>query len=153
MMLRRGSTLACASLRRATLATSSGASTGVAVGHSGHLSAEEAARRSELRNVHDGPAVETVMSHKEKYLFDLNGYVVLRGAFDADMVARANTAIDAHLGQLHERTGQLRTSGLYGRASTALAGDGRTGRADLGGMLGWAAPHREPFREVTLTQP
>ena len=59
MMLRRGSTLAYASLRRATLATSSGASTGVAVGHSGHLSAEEPARRSELRNVHDGPAVET----------------------------------------------------------------------------------------------
>ena len=30
---------------------------------------------------------------------------------------------------------------------------GGEGRADLGGMLGWAAPHREPFREVTLTQP
>ena len=151
MMLRRGSPLARASLRRATLAT--GASTGVAVGHSGHLSADEAARRSELRNAHDGPAVETAMSHKEKYLFDLNGYVVLRGAFDADMVSRANNAVDAHLDQLHERTGQLRTSGLYGRASTELAGDGRTGRADLGGMLGWAAPHREPFREVLCHPP
>lgn len=151
MMLRRGSPLARASLRRATLAT--GASTGVAVGHSGHLSADEAARRSELRNAHDGPAVETAMSHKEKYLFDLNGYVVLRGAFDADMVSRANTAVDAHLDQLHERTGQLRTSGLYGRASTELAGDGSTGRADLGGMLGWAAPHREPFREVLCHPP
>ena len=152
-MLRRGSPLARASLRRATLATASGASTGVAVGHSGHLSTEEAARRSELRNAHDGPAVEAAMSHKEKYLFDLNGYLVLRGAFDADMVARANTAVDAHLDQLHERTGRLRTSGLYGRASTELAGDGRTGRADLGGMLGWAAPHREPFREVLCHPP
>ena len=151
MMLRKGSPLARASLRRATLAT--GASTGVAVGHSGHLSADEAARRSELRNAHDGPAVETAMSQKEKYLFDLNGYVVLRGAFDADMVSRANNAVDAHLDQLHERTGQLRTSGLYGRASTELAGDGSTGRADLGGMLGWAAPHREPFREVLCHPP
>ena len=56
-------------------------------------------------------------------------------------VARANAAIDAHMESLHERTGQLRTSGLYGRESTKLAGDGSTGRFDMGGMLGWAKPH------------
>ena len=152
MMLRRG--LARSSLRGgATFVTTSGASSGVAVGHSGHLSTEEAARRNEQRNQHDGPAIERGMTHKEKYLFDLNGYLVLRGAFSPEMVARANTAVDAHLDQLHERTGPLRTSGLYGRASTELTGDGRTGRADLGGMLGWSSPHREPFREVLCHPP
>ena len=112
------------------------------VGHSGHLSAE-------LRNQHDGPAASGQgLTHAQKYLFDLNGFIVLRNMFDADIVERANDAVDAHLDRLHERKGQLRTSGLYGRESKALAGDGQTGRMDLGGMLGWEAPHREPFREV-----
>ena len=112
------------------------------VGHSGHLSSEA------LRNRHDVPVVESGLTHKQKYLFDLNGFLVIKDAFDPAMVSRANVAVDAHLERLHERKGKLRTSGLYGRESTALAGDGSTGRFDLGGMLGWSAPHREPFREV-----
>lgn len=31
---------------------------------------------------------------------------------------------------------------------TPLAGDGRTPREDLGGMLGWPAGDREPFRDL-----
>ena len=48
------------------------------VGHSGHLSAES------LRNQHDAPAVDASgkVSHKLKYLFDLNGYIVLRNVLD-----------------------------------------------------------------------
>jgi len=88
------------------------------------------------------------MSDTHKYCFDLQGYLVLRNVFDEAFVKRANGAVDAHLDRMHERTGKLRTSGLYGRESSALAGDGKTGRMDLGGMLGWAAPHREPFREL-----
>lgn len=119
-------------------------STRPGVGHSGHLSAD-----STLRNRHDGPAIPSEgMTHSQKYLFDLNGFLVLKDVFDADFTARANTAVDAHLHRLHERKGQLRTSGLYGRESKELAGDGETGRKDLGGMLGWDAPHREPFREL-----
>ena len=141
--VRQSCTLYLMGTRRA-----SGASTGVAVGHSGHLSAAEAERRSKLRNQHDAPAVETGMTHKQKYLFDLNGFLVIRNAFEPDLVERANAAVDFHVDRLHERKGKLRTSGLYGRESTKLAGDGSTGRLDLGGMLGWDAPHREPFREV-----
>ena len=109
-----------------------------AVGHSGHLSADA------MRNRHDVPATDAGLSHKQKYMFDLNGFLVLKRAFPAEMVQRANAAIDAstEAGQLHERAGQLRTSGLYGRESTALAGDGSTGRFDMGGMLGWEHPHR-----------
>jgi len=112
------------------------------VGHSGHLSAEA------LRNRHDVPKAPEGLSHKQRYAFDLNGYLVIRNAFDPSMISRANAAIDAHMETLHERSGKLRTSGLYGRESKALAGDGSTGRFDMGGMLGWETPHREPFREV-----
>ena len=112
------------------------------IGHSGHLSAEA------LRNRHDAPAADVALSHAQRYAFDLNGFLVLRGVFSEAMVARANAAVDAHMDELHERVGQLRTSGLYGRESARLAGDGQTGRFDMGGMLGWAAPHCEPFREV-----
>ena len=125
MMLRRGSTLAYASLRRATLATSSGASTGVAVGHSGHLSAEEAARRSELRNVHDGPAAETVMSHKEKYLFDLTGFLVVKDVLTAEQLKLANAAIDSM---------ELEQSPEYFGDSEALKGANRSTR--LGNTTG-----------------
>ena len=63
----------------------------------------------------------------------LNWYLsMVRGAFDAEYVRRANEAVDVHLDELYERTGELRTSGLYGRESSALAGDGTTGRKDLG---------------------
>lgn len=47
------------------------------VGHSGHLSADE------LRNQHDPPAVDgrCGLTDKQKYLFDLNGFLVLRNVF------------------------------------------------------------------------
>lgn len=92
------------------------------------------------------------MSAAEKYLFDLNGYIVLRGIFSEKDVDMANEAVDAHLDSLHERTGKLRTSALYGRESNMLVGDGRTGRKDMGGMLGWAQPHCDPFRHVLAHQ-
>ena len=139
-MLRRAASTTARRLGCRHSSTVTGASTGVTVGHSGHLSADA------LRNAHDAPKVASGMTHAEKYAFDLQGFVVVKNAFDADMVTRANAAVDAH--EMHERKAELRTSGLYGRESAALAGDGATGRFDMGGMLGWAAPHREPFREL-----
>ena len=113
-----------------------------AVGHSGHLSADS------LKNQHDAPDLGLAMSHKHKYLFDLNGYLVLRGVFSPEDVAAANAAVDAHADTYHERTGRLRTSGLYGRESHALAGDGARGRLDMGGLLAWDAPHNAVFRSM-----
>ena len=112
------------------------------IGHSGHLSADA------LRNRHDVPKAESGMTHAQKYVFDLQGFMVIKNVFDVEHTSRANAAIDAHLDRMYERTGQLRTSGLYGRESKNLAGDGSTGRMDMGGMLGWAKPHCEPFREL-----
>ena len=82
------------------------------------------------------------------YLFDLNGFLVIRNAFSPEEVAKANAAIDANADKLKERKGKLRTSALYGRESHALAGDGETGRIDGGGLLGWDAPHADVFRSV-----
>ena len=82
------------------------------IGHSGHLSA------AALRNQHDVPVADAGLTHKQKYCFDLNGFLVIRNAFESDMVSRANAAVDAHISsELHERKAQLRTSGLYGRES------------------------------------
>ena len=138
----------CGRAAHGTVASKVSLSTRAGVGHSGHLSSDP------LRNAHDGPEVRTHsygLSHKLKYLFDLNGYLVLRGVFSNDEVEAANNAIDAHIEtELHERTGELRTSGLYGRQSVPLKGDGKTGRFDMGGILGWAKPHCEPFRNVLV---
>jgi ectoine hydroxylase-related dioxygenase (phytanoyl-CoA dioxygenase family) len=138
-VLRRG---VSAWQRALSTASASDEDTPPVVGHSGHLSADA------LRNRHDVPKAEAGLSHKQKYSFDLNGFLVIRNAFEPAAVAQANAAIDAHLNTLHERRGKLRTSGLYGRESPMLAGDGKTGRFDMGGMLGWEKPHCEPFRDV-----
>lgn len=34
------------------------------------------------------------------------------------------------------------------RDGTPLAGDGKTPRLDMGGMLGWEKPHRDIFRKM-----
>ena len=77
------------------------------------------------------------VSDLERYLFDLNGFLVVRGVFTPDEIAAANAAIDARTEAIVERKGDLRLGGSKG---DPLAGDGDTGRADLGGMLGWPSP-------------
>jgi len=105
---------------------------------------------------HDGAALNPFrgrkdaarMSDEDKFLFDTNGFVVVRGVFGADDLRRFHAAIDAHADRIHERKGQLRLTANR----TPLSGDGVTGRKDLAGFLGWETPHREPFRDV-LTHP
>ena len=82
------------------------------------------------------------MTEDEKYLFDINGYIVVRGVLSKEEVAKANEAIDHHADQIRERTGELSLS----RDSKTLKGI--TGRGDLGGLLAWEKPWRDPFREM-----
>jgi len=89
------------------------------------------------------------MSDTERYLFDLNGFLVVRGVFRPDEIAAMHAAVDARSSGIVERTGDLRLGGASG---DPLAGDGVTGREDLGGMLGWPSPDRDAFRSV-LTHP
>ena len=82
------------------------------------------------------------MNADEKYLFDLNGYLVIKDVLTPEEVALANEAIDkhSHLGRIRppEQT-------LDG-GSPELSGT--EGRGELGGMLGWEEPWCEPFRHM-----
>ena len=82
------------------------------------------------------------MNENEKYLFDLNGYLVVKGALRADQVSALNEAIDHNRDKIHIRTreqaldGSLKEQG--GRAAAGLKGT--QGRGDFGGFLFWEEP-------------
>ena len=82
------------------------------------------------------------MNDEEKYLFDLNGYLVVKDVLTSDEIALCNQSVDQHADQIRERVGELSLSG----GSEPLKGV--TGRGDLGGMLGWEKPWSQPFREL-----
>jgi hypothetical protein len=82
----------------------------------------------------------TGLTDHEKFLFDLNGYLVVRGALSADEIGELNAAVDAHS---HE---------AISRDATALKNAKRAGvfgakgsRRDLGGMLNW---EEDGFRKL-----
>ena len=82
------------------------------------------------------------MTETEKYLFDVHGYLVIKGALSPEEVAAANTAIDYHASQI-----QIRPNDLAHGSRTL---QGTTGRGDLGGMLTWEKPHCEVFRQMIV---
>ena len=82
------------------------------------------------------------MNEEEKYLFDLNGYVVLSNVLSAQEIEHGNEAIDHHSDQMWERD-----SSLAGE-STSLKGSSR--RAEVGGMLSWKRPWCELFRSLLI---
>ena len=43
------------------------------------------------------------MNEEEKYLFDINGYIVVRDVLTADEISAANAAIDHHADRIQER--------------------------------------------------
>jgi len=73
-----------------------------------------------------------MMTSEEKFLFDLNGYVVVRGALSVDEVLELNAAVDERAAEAVSReSGSLRNAesdGAFGEAGA---------RRDLGGMLRW----------------
>ena len=85
------------------------------------------------------------VSDEEKYYFDLRGYLVVRQALSAEEVATCNDAIDHFADRTWTRSVE---GGGLARGSSALAGT--SGRQELGGMLGWPAPYRDPFRGLLV---
>ena len=71
------------------------------------------------------------MNADEKYLFDLNGYLVIKNVLTPEEVALANEAIDKHSDKGRVRP---RDQALDG-GSPDLKGE--QGRGELGGMLHW----------------
>lgn len=88
------------------------------------------------------------ISEEELFLFDLEGYLVVRNVFSAEEVAAMNAAVEKHRGDFKERHGELRNT----KEGTPLSGDGQTGRRDLGGMLSWPPSESSSFRDV-MTHP
>jgi hypothetical protein len=80
---------------------------------------------------------------RAKFLFDLNGFLRLRAVLSRDEVAAANAAVSAHA--FSERAGAVRNAQ---DGTPFVAAQGHRGRLDMGGMLGWAPPHREVFRSM-----
>ena len=83
------------------------------------------------------------MSSDERFLFDLNGFLVLRGILSPEEVAAANAAVDAKQSLLHARdTPALRNT----KPGSPLDASGP--RLDMGGMLFWEQPHCDVFRTM-----
>ena len=82
------------------------------------------------------------MNEDERYLFDLNGYLVFRGVLGEQEVSTLNAAIDHHADQMTEMDRSLAGN------SSALAGTSH--RLDMGGMLAWDRPWCEPFRQLLV---
>ena len=85
------------------------------------------------------------MNDREKFLFDLNGYLVLEDVLTPAEVIAANAAVDCHADQISDRE-----PGLSGGAAPL---EGRTGRGEFRrNPLAFERPWCEPFRRM-LTHP
>jgi len=83
------------------------------------------------------------LTEEERFLFDLNGFLVVRGVFSPQEVAAANAAVDVHAAQMQARVAaDLRNA----KSGTPMSAAGP--RLDLGGMLFWPEPHCNFFRDV-----
>ena len=82
------------------------------------------------------------MNDTQKYLFDLQGFLVVEGVLSKAEVAAANDAIDRHVDGIVERVGGVSLS------SDSKTMQGETGRGDLGGLLSWEKPWCDPFRAM-----
>ena len=78
------------------------------------------------------------MSEREKYLFDLQGFIVVRGLLSTAEVKRLNEAVDANLDKHSEHT--IRAVGPQL--------EGKHLRGHISGMLTWEHPWCQPFRDL-----
>lgn len=79
------------------------------------------------------------ITERERFLYDLQGYLVLPGAVSPEFVRRCNAALDAHLDRAVPANRGAFTPALEGKPRSMLAG-----------MLEWERPHCEPFREFMV---
>ncbi len=85
------------------------------------------------------------MTDTERFVFDLNGYLVLEGLLTSEEVTAANEAIDRHSHLLENRR--------LGLAHTSSVLKGSSGKAGFSqNPLGFERPWCEPFRRM-LTHP
>ena len=74
------------------------------------------------------------MTPADKYLFDLNGYIIVRNVFSPEEIRTANRIIDKHASLLRERVDDSVKNTAKG---SGLAGEEGKARSDMGGVLEW----------------
>eukprot|EP01049_Picozoa_sp_SAG25_P015688 SAG25_NODE_3286_length_1144_cov_87.281340_1_plen_209_part_01 len=85
------------------------------------------------------------MSQRERYLFDLQGFIIIRGLLSDEEVAAINAAFDAHRHTLGEFGPPNQLSGDFtGKPLEGTQGCFR----HWSGMLTWPQPHCQPFRHL-----
>ena len=90
-------------------------------------------------------AAPAMITPRERFLFDLNGFLVVRGVFTPEEVAAANAAIDKHAASLQPRA----EAGLRNaKSGTPLSATGP--RIDMGGMLWWPESEAALFRDALV---
>ena len=96
-----------------------------------------------VRGMSSLPPPPRGISAHERFLFDLNGFLVIRGVLSPAEVAAANAAIDAQSVNMVRRDAPaLRNA----QKDSPLDASGP--RMDMGGMLAWPKPHCNPFRRL-----
>jgi ectoine hydroxylase-related dioxygenase (phytanoyl-CoA dioxygenase family) len=85
--------------------------------------------------VTNGDSYPIEMTEDERYLFDLNGYLIVRGVLSPEQVKEATDMIDKHSEDMIERKEGALRNAVKG---TKYYGSG-PGRKDLGQVLEWGA--------------
>ncbi|MGK3735157.1 MAG: hypothetical protein ACI8RD_005450 [Bacillariaceae sp.] len=84
------------------------------------------------------------MTEDERYLFDLNGFLIIRGVLSEEEVEEANRAIDRHSDEMVERSDdELRNA----KVGSRFFGKG-PGRMDLGRCLEWGETDSKVFKSI-----
>ena len=84
------------------------------------------------------------MNEDEKYLFDLNGYLIVENVLTDEELTLANNAVDRHLDQSRIRS---REQKLDGDSPTL---EGTHGRGELRNPTHWDEPDCNPFRDMLV---
>ena len=82
------------------------------------------------------------MDARERYFWDLTGYIVVKNVLNSNQVAAANEAIDLHRDRI-----RIADDNLGARDSQALRG---TGRPTMHDLLQLERPYCEPFRRMLV---
>ncbi len=82
------------------------------------------------------------MTEKERYFWDLTGFLIIEGVLTPGEIAAANEAIDRHREQM-----QTAERNLGARDSVALKG---SGRPTMHGLLQMEHPYCEPYRKMLV---
>lgn len=84
------------------------------------------------------------MTEAQRYLFDLNGYIIIRNVLTPDDIQNANDAINRHQSAMKQRSDAPLRNAV---PNTALYGSGPP-RLDLGGVLEWGREDSRVFKSI-----